>query len=284
MTAFTAHRLMLAVFCHTQTLRDLKRIADMPLQFTTMAEIIDKEHSLAADAPVKYDRLHEFSVRALDLLVSDFGTVKRSHRLFAAEMAIMRKHAILAYLSAVRRHRGQCALNLRIMLEYASVACYALAEPDDCKIIGTDNDGKLIRDDKTKERSFKWMNVNYPKPSAIFKLNRDAFNKYEAHGGVLGTRGVFDWGQEGGEVFEMTFFDEGEPDLVPLSLWQVGDFAMGVLATLLEVNSSYKTITLYQGVGDQFNMVTRLAHSVLNELKAPGGVFQFIDVDEPPAG
>ena len=154
----------------------------------SLPEIIAEEHRLALAAGQDHSRLHEFTTRGLSLIANDNFTIDKSRYIFAACMAAVRKHVILAYLSAVRRHRAQCALNLRIMLEYACAALFALGEPNEAKVIGSQPDGSPLTQDRTKERAYKWLVKHHGEVSARFKTARDGISKFEAHGGISGPK------------------------------------------------------------------------------------------------
>ena len=188
---------------------------------------------------------------------------------------------ILAYLSAVRRHRAQCALNLRIMLEYACVALFALGEPDEAKVIGSEPDGSPLMQDRTKERAYKWLDKHHVEVSARFKKAKVGISKFEAHGGVIGTGAVFDWDRLGGDEFYASFFDEGGIEMVHVSLWQIGNFSMGVMSALVIVNRTYgEPLTFNTGIHQKISDYEIFDRNITAELVAAGTWPDVRQIDE----
>lgn len=247
----------------------------------TIAQIIEEENRLALSAK---DRgiFNDFALAGIELVASNFGALPGPYFLFAAEIAAMRKHAVLAYLSALRLHRTQCALNLRIMLEFNSIALFALSSPDPAQIIGPDFGAEAPRvEDKTKTRAFAWLTREFPRLNARIRKAKRALDEWEAHGGIHPAGMTFDFDQIGDSFYNATFFDRNELiDYAALSLLQVGDFSIGVMQSILEVNKSLAVLEIRPETESRLAQLERLGARAMEAARRPGGPFASVSSQE----
>ena len=120
---------------------------------STLEEIVESERSMFLDGEARYGR-HFKHARAATMYLS-LCVVSVDHDrsdTFGRLFALMKKHHMLAFLSALRLHRVQAMLNLRQVLEAGAGAAYAIANPDVRDFVDIDAFGimdPLKADEKT---------------------------------------------------------------------------------------------------------------------------------------
>jgi hypothetical protein len=114
----------------------------MELKQATFEELVDSERSLVLSAEARYGKYY-LNARACSIFVSrSIESVELSHHdTFGRFFAQLKKHQMLALLSAVRLHKVQSMMNLRQVLEAGAAAAFAIANPEMHHFVDTDENG-----------------------------------------------------------------------------------------------------------------------------------------------
>lgn len=133
----------------------------------------------------------------------------------------VRNDLALCLLSSLRYHETQSKLMKRQAIEKACLATYALIELDIDKFLTHDENGsKPIQ--KTLDRSFKYVDREFPSHSFRLKQVKDMINNYYAHGNMFNSL----------RKEELSgFFDKHDALMQRTLIWEIGYLA-GVIFDL----------------------------------------------------
>ncbi len=127
----------------------------------------------------------------------------------------VRNDLILCLLSSLRNHETQSKLMKRQAIEKACLTTYALIEPDIDEFLGHDENGaKPIV--KTLQRSFKYIDVEFPDHSKRLKQTKDMINNFYAHGNMFISLRNEEY---------YNFFDKQDSFMQRTLIWEIGDLA-----------------------------------------------------------
>ena len=98
---------------------------------STLEEIVESERSMFLDGEARYGRHFRYALAAtMHLSLCIVSVDPDRWDTFGRLFSLMKKHHMLAFLSALRLHRVQAMLNLRQVLEAGAGAAYAIENPD----------------------------------------------------------------------------------------------------------------------------------------------------------
>ena len=184
---------------------------------STLEEFVESERSMFLDGGSRYGRFFEHA-RAATMYLS-LCVVRIDHDrsdTFGRFFSLMKKHHMLAFLSALRLHKVQAMLNLRHVLEAGAGAAYAIANPDVRGFADIDAFG-IMDPSKKLSKHYKWLNDNYPNKSKWIAETKGQINNQTAHANIVSADATFRGGQTE-DVVDLPFFDAEHKDLVQADL------------------------------------------------------------------
>ena len=104
--------------------------------------------------------------------------------------AILKKHHLLAIMSAVRLLKSQAMWNLRQVLEAGAHAAFAIANPGDEHLFKWEN-GLLVLPPKLPGKRYDWLAQNHKPFSDAIKAKKDMLNESQTHANGVAAHGVF---------------------------------------------------------------------------------------------
>jgi hypothetical protein len=157
--------------------------------------------------------------------------------IFGRLLSLMKKHHMLAFLSALRLHHVQAMMNLRQVFEAGAAAAYCIAHPKVEDFV--DIDEFRIMDPSKKAlaiKRYKWLEGNYAVPSSWIKEQKDQINKYSGHANIVSGDRTFRV-VAAGKGASTPVFDVEDKDLVKVDLWQISSAAIGLMQLIHNVTS-----------------------------------------------
>jgi hypothetical protein len=179
------------------------------------------------DGESRYGRYFRFAWTAtmyltLCLVAVEYDRSDTFGRLFS----LMKKHHTLAFLSALRLHKVQAMVNLRLVLEAGAGAAYAIASPD---IRGfADIDAFGIMESKKLSKQYKWLKDHYPEASKDIEDIKKQINDQNAHANIISAHATF-LADPATEVVALPFFDVEDERMVQTDLWRISRAAITLM-------------------------------------------------------
>jgi hypothetical protein len=205
------------------------------------------------------------SQEATFLLSNFIEGISADREVFIRSFALLKKHHTLAVLSALRGHHDQAVMNLRYVIEAASSAAYALAQPRG-EFVDPDT-GLSIEAQKTRERAYKWVAEAFPSHSADLKGIKDALSQTGAHFNLVNSARIVTEQAENG--FRRTeFFDLPDQHLEEVNLWQITGVAIATMHLLDQVATAHGGFTTAATFHDRGNLLTRDWQAMRDRLTA----------------
>ena len=208
-------------------------------------DILKIETDLCLEAGGKYGEVYKNTLGFLSLLNNSMKANKREAKLFVLFYSQVKKHTMLALLSAVRRHHIQSMMNLRQVLESASNAAYGLAFPKSDYFVDKDNEGVLVVKKSLSKNRNKWVEDNFKDKSDFIKNTKDWINNSCAHSNFIYAMQNFSIEQD---HFSVPLFDNFDTKykklkVVENNLWRIGNISLCVLELFYEVNKTVNYLT-----------------------------------------
>lgn len=193
-------------------------------------------------------------------LTSQVAQVDDDRFLFRAMNALVGKHAILATLSFVRRHRVQGSMNMRQVTESAQRACYFLARPKDH--VRETKTAIVVDEAGVRDRTYRFFNEEMDDHAEAFRAAKKVINMTDAHASLRGAQLTAGQSATGGDLF----FDADNPVLVRVGLWSVINTTVGVLDAYHLVAQRYGGIRFADGFQEVFGAVLQKRDELHDEL------------------
>jgi len=163
--------------------------------------------------------------------------------LFAAFLSQVKKHYLLALLSAMRFHHVQTAMNFRQVLESGVNAGYALANPRSEDFTVTSPEGLLETPKRLQTKRYKWLEQNYPAASKSIASLKKAIQS-SAHSNIVDAHRNFEYThQDKSVLLNMPFFDQYNEFQMITDFWLTENIAIGLLDMFYGINKDYKVLT-----------------------------------------
>jgi hypothetical protein len=158
---------------------------------------------------------------------------------------LLKKHHMLALLSALRLHKVQTMMNLRQTLEAGAAAAYAIANPEIQNFVDVHEDGTLDPSKDLTVKRYKWLAANYPHASDVIKEKKELINNTTSHANIVTANQTFRV-NESGDTVEAPFFDIEDDYHVKIDLWLTSSVAIDLMSILYKVNESLSVIEFVQ--------------------------------------
>jgi hypothetical protein len=176
--------------------------------------------------------------------------------MFGRFFSLMKKHHMLALLSALRRHKVQAMMNLRQVLEAGTAAAFAIANPELEHFAKTTAEGLLDPSSDLARRRYDWLTRNFPQGSAAIKDKKDLINNSTSHANVVTTDQTFRVNKNGDAV-DAPFFDIEDEYHVKGDLWLVSSVAIEIMDLLYGVNKSLNAVGFIPQFESHFTRIAR---------------------------
>jgi hypothetical protein len=238
---------------------------DTDYKSATLEDIIKSEYSMVKDGASLYGDYYKNALALFNLLQNFLLNCSAEKIIFCSFLGQIKKHSLLAILSALRRQDTQAMMNLRQVLESSALAAYSIAEGDYNNFLSDDNEEIIKNASKFKNDAYKWLNKNYKKGSDSIHAMKKLINKSSAHANILISHKNIRLNSEGDTV-EIPFFDFKDEYLVKTALWQTANIIMGVLDLFYGINKEYKAIQFIPDFPQRLKTLERLNMQLRNEL------------------
>jgi hypothetical protein len=197
---------------------------------STLEQIVDSERSMFLDAESRYGRYFKFARTSTMYLTLCVVAVEYDRSdTFGRFFSLMKKHHTLAFLSALRLHKVQAMVNLRLVLEAGAGAAYAIANPDFRGFADIDAFG-IMDTSKKLSKQYKWLKDHYPEASKDIEDIKKQINDQNAHANIISAHATF-LADPATDVVALPFFDAEDEHIVQTDLWRIGRAAI----TLMEL-------------------------------------------------
>jgi len=213
----------------------------MEFKQDTIGDIIESESQMILHGAERFGNYFINASEFNNLLQQFIKSVDLDRFIFVMFLSQIRKHHLLAHLSAVRLHHIQAMMNLRQMLEAGSCAAYAIANPDQAGFADIDENGIIDPSQELTKKRYKWLEDNFKKGSDAIKNMKGAINDSTAHSNIVYAHKNFRFDGEQ-EKFVTPFFDIEDDHFVKTDLWQIGNVAMGLMDLFYGVNKNLDVI------------------------------------------
>jgi|SRR3989344_2812082 len=204
----------------------------------SFAELIEEEKTLLLTAEEKYGEFFRNTINFIGLSNEFIIGIRPEGWIFGLFLGQLKKHTVLSFFSAIRKHHIQAMLDLRIVYESVCKALYGLAFPEVEKFVVEDERGVAFEREDLAKDCYKWLAENFPEGYESIKNQRRLINNSTAHANLI-------YAQQHSEVnikdgkFEYNYFDKEDLDLIKADLWQIGNSLMGIMDLIYGVDNRH---------------------------------------------
>lgn len=203
-------------------------------------DISKTENQMIIEAVEQYGKyfVHaQFAVNFMDSFLSNVSSKAAFFMLFFSQI---KKHIILAFLSAIRLHHVQATFDFRYATEAGAWAAFAMAHYKPEEFAESKNNGTLDSTENHRKRMYSWLEKNYPSGNKSVKRFKGTLNKLSTHANIVDAYRNFNGITQ--ESVNISLFDKSEEHHVKTDLWTVGNLVMGLLDLFYGVNRDYKVL------------------------------------------
>lgn len=187
------------------------------------------------DGEVRYGRHYKHARKATMYLTLCVERVDGDRSdIFGRLLSLMKKHHMLAFLSALRLHHVQAMMNLRQVLEAGAAAAYCIANPNVEDFVDIDALGLMDPSKDLTNKRYEWLDENYAAASSWIKEQKNLINSQTAHANVVSGDRTFLVVGDGDEA-STPFFDVEDEAQVRVDLWQIGSAAVRLMLLFHDV-------------------------------------------------
>jgi hypothetical protein len=196
---------------------------------STLEEIVDSERSMILDASARYGRHYKHARAAtMYLTLCIVGMDHDRSDTLGRLLSLMKKHHMLAFLSALRLHKVQAMMDLRHVLEAGAAAAYAILNPDIHDFVEVDPFGIMDPSQKLTRNRYGWLNENYPDKSKWISETKDRINNQTAHANIISADSTFRM-EDGDGRAATSFFDIEDEYFAKADLWLISSAAITLM-------------------------------------------------------
>ena len=143
------------------------------------------EHEFVINAPQEFNEFYYNTEQIITLYLDFLSNPKPGIETFLLFYTQTRNFALLAFLSILRRHDIQTNFNIRLLIEYGSLAAYSIKNGDLGHFESKNKTGMIEMDESTRKKAYKFVHNKYQKTSQILKLGQDYVSKLYCHSNIL---------------------------------------------------------------------------------------------------
>jgi hypothetical protein len=229
----------------------------MELKQSTFEEIVESERRLVSDAETRYGE-HYRAARACSIFLSrSIVSVELSHHeAFGRFFSQLKKHHMLALLSAVRLHKVQSMMNLRQVLEAGAAAAFAIANPEMRHFVDADPNGLLDPSKDLAKKRYQWLDDHFPAGSRAIKEKKERINDTTSHANIITANQTFSVDDKMTNV-AAPFFDIEDEYHVQVDLWLISSVGVELMDLLYGVNQTRNAIEFVNNFPEYLHHVAR---------------------------
>jgi hypothetical protein len=231
---------------------------------STLEEVIESELQMVLKANDRFGKYWTTARESSIFLSRCIASFDHDRMHFGRFVAILKKHHMLAILSAVRLHKSQAMMNLRQAIEAGASAAFALANPEDKHFFEWEN-GLIQLPKKLPGKRYDWLDKNHKALSDVIKAKKDLINGSQAHANVVASHSIF---RVDGDQANLPFFDIEDAYQVQTDLWLAAAVALDVMKLLREVNTGRNVIEFIDGFDEHLVILEMRTAVLLEEMKA----------------
>jgi hypothetical protein len=231
---------------------------------STLEEVIDSEREMVLKAKDRFGN-HWTTARDSTIFLSrSVASFNHDRMNFARFIAILKKHHMLAILSAVRLHKSQAMMNLRQALEAGAAAAFALANPEDKHFLKWE-DGLIQLPKNLPGKRYEWLSQHHKELSDAIKSKKDLINNSQSHANVVASHSIF---SVDGEQAKLPFFDDEDAYHVQTDLWLCAAVALDVMRLLREVNAGLNVAEFIEDFDNHLMVLEMRVVALFKEMTA----------------
>jgi hypothetical protein len=239
----------------------------MVLKQSTVEEITESERDLVLTADQRYGDFSRHARECSLFLSRCIISVHRDRMMFARFFSLLKKHHMLALLSALRLHKVQTMINLRQVLEAGAAAAFAIANPETEHFATTDGQGFIDPSQELTKKRHRWLDKNFPAGSAAIKENKERINNYFAHPNVVLTNQTFEVNEAINEI-STPFFDVEDEFQVKFDLWLTASISIDVMDFLYGVNKGRNVVKFIPNFESDLHQFHQRNRDLLTEMQS----------------
>jgi hypothetical protein len=243
---------------------------------STIGQIIDSEREMVLTAPQRYGKYYETALEGSMLITKFLEAIDPDRSVFASFLSLLKKHHTLALFSAIRLHKVQAMMNLRLTLEAGACAAFAIANPDRAHFVDADQYG--ILDPVPAGKRYRWLDQNYSASSTTINEIKKQINTSTTHANLIATHNTFRPDYEAG-LFVAPFFDMEDEHYVKIDLFMVGDVALILLLFFYEVNEGRNVIKFVYDFWPQIQTLRQNVEALRAEILATERVKHAMEIE-----
>jgi len=229
----------------------------------TINDILEAENDLFLSAETAYGEAFKNVFEFNDLLSHSIKEVRPDAWVFILFLGQIKKHNMLALLSAVRLHHVQAMLKVRQVLEAGVNAAYGLVHPNKEDFVVEDN-GVLTTPKALDNKRRKWLEDNHTDRSACIKNMKDSINKSCAHSSIVYAFNNFSMTDH---TFHTPFFDNAAEHWVKTDLWMIGNITMALIDLFYGVNKEASLLTFEDDFIPRLKQLEQQNHKIKAEME-----------------
>lgn len=245
---------------------------------TTLKALLDEENALVISANDRLGSFVPLATRGRSLFFDAVSSIGRDHFIIALLMMAMQKTATLAFLSYLRKHVTQAEFNCRQLIEFCSITAYLIAHPE--AELADPLADNLLTLDKSKSlssKAYKWLKVAQPENSASLLEYKNMINDTVSHANLYVGNFTFELNSSGdNSLFEGTFFDRVDDDVIRLHLLSFGHLNLLIIRTIREASSLQQPITFVKDIEE---ILTQFERDLLAHQHALGKKMELDDLE-----
>lgn len=216
-------------------------------------EFSEEENRLVRDAPKQFGNYFKLAKDTVDYSWGFIETIEPQAYVFNAFLTQVNKSLSLALLSIVRMHTAQSFQVIRNAIESASLACFALCNPNENNFIRRDvsDPNKLYEKSKVKYKAYSWLDEKYPKYSKhLSMIKSDFINKFYAHSNLIDAKTNVLYGDN--KVYN-TVFDDMTPLTIRMQLVSLSNLTLLIIELMGLVMNEYPLARVKAGHTERIN-------------------------------
>lgn len=208
---------------------------------STLEEITESERQMVLTAKERFGN-HYVNARAGSVFLSRcIVSVDHDRMNFGRFLALLKKHHMLAIMSAVRLHKVQAMMNLRQVLEAGAAAAFAIANPGDHHFFKVDQNNIITSPQRLTEKRYRWLEQNFKAGSDAIKAKKELINNSQSHANIVSTDSVFQI-SDAGDWINAPFFDREDDYFVKADLWLASSIALELMDLFYGINKGRNVI------------------------------------------
>jgi len=239
----------------------------MALKQSTVEEIIESERDLVLTADQRYGDFSRHARECSIFLSRCIISVDRDRMMFARFFSLLKKHHMLALLSALRLHKVQTMINLRQVLEAGAAAAFAIANPEAEHFATTDAQGFIDPSQELTKKRHQWLDKNSPAGSAAIREKKDRINDTFAHANVVSTNQTFEVNEAINEI-STPFFDVEDEFQVKVDLWLTASISIELMELLYGVNKGRDVVKFIPNFESDLHQFHQRNSALLREMQS----------------